>query len=100
MFDDYNDVKQLECGGNDDTGVAGQYSFRMIANKGRPALIFARMSLWVFWHIFSYGTRCYANTQLEQQFIGNAILAPGRITQGQLTDQTPKLYGYRRALRP
>ena len=38
-------------------------------------------------HIFSHGTWRYANTQLEQQFIGSTLLSPGRITHSHFAEQ-------------
>jgi hypothetical protein len=46
----------------------------VIANKGRPALIAARVSWWGFGHVFPCSAWRDANTQLEEQFIGNALL--------------------------
>jgi hypothetical protein len=47
MFDDNKDVEQSEGCGIDDTEVTGQNGRGMIANKGRAALVLARMSRWV-----------------------------------------------------
>jgi hypothetical protein len=54
MLDDDKDVEQPECCGDDDTEITGQNGCGMIANKGRPALIAVRASLWALGHIFTY----------------------------------------------
>jgi hypothetical protein len=76
VLDYYQDVEQPECSGDYDTEITGQNGCGVIANKGRPALVAARASWWVFGHIFSYRAWRDANTQLEQQFIGNASFPP------------------------
>ena len=65
MLNDNRGVNQPECCGDDDTDIAGQNGRGVIANKGRPALIAARVSWCAFGHVFPYSAWRDANTQLE-----------------------------------
>jgi len=87
VFDNDQDVEQPKRRRHDDTKVTGQYGCRMIANKGGPALITTGLSARVFGHVLAYRAGRNLDPQLEQQLIGNALLAPGRIVSRHYADE-------------
>src|SRR5262249_14984828 len=63
---------------------------RMIADKSTPALerhTVACPAVRALWQVLAHGARRHPQTQLEQQFIRNALLAPRRIISGHLANE-------------
>jgi hypothetical protein len=54
VFDNEQEVEQLECCRHDDAEVTGQYGLRMVANNGGPALFAAGLSVRAFGHALAH----------------------------------------------
>src|SRR5262245_32541438 len=62
----------------------------MVADKRPPALggnALPSTVVPVLRHVLPYGPRRHPQAQFEQQFIGNALLAPGRVVVSHLADE-------------
>src|ERR1700692_2586960 len=64
---------------NDPLGVQAQ--------KARPAHIASRATCRSFWQILVHRSRRYSNVELQQQFVGDALLAPRWILIRHPTDE-------------
>src|SRR5262249_35082165 len=78
-------------GGRDDhEEVTRDDRLGMIADKGAPALR-CRALAWPpverLRHVSTHGAGRHPQAQLQQQFIGNALLTPGRVVMSYLADE-------------
>jgi hypothetical protein len=90
MFHDDKYVKQAKGRRDHHTEVTGNNRCGMIPDERPPALRgHARPSTAVHapGHVFPHGTRRYPQAELEQEFIGNTFLTPGRILMSHTTDK-------------
>src|ERR1051325_8175558 len=83
-------VESAERGRHDRGKVARYQGTGVIANKRPPAL--GRDSSWpgaqALWPILLHRSWRYQDAQLERQFIGYALLSPGRVVRRHLYTQT------------
>src|SRR5215467_4178147 len=85
VLNDYKHIEHAKCCRDRDTEVARHDAFCLVADKRGPALratAFAGTSHTRVWHILAYGSRRDPQAELEQEFVGNALLPPRRILQG------------------
>src|ERR1700682_1070635 len=85
MLDQHQDIEQPKRRRDRDKEVACHNSLRMVAQEGRPALITARSTQRSLGYVLANGTRRDTQTELQQQFVGNPLLAP----EGILSDHAP-----------
>src|SRR5215813_14245095 len=90
MFNDHEYIEETKGRRDCHTEVAGHDRLRMVAHKRCPALGLptrAWTSLQRAGHILPHGSRRDTQAELEQQFVRNALLAPGRIVMRHATDE-------------
>jgi len=75
-FDSDKEVKTLEVGGDDRQEVACHDHVGVVVHKRQPALLTATATRWAFRHVLAYGARRDLDTELQQEFIGDAFLTP------------------------
>src|SRR5262249_45410687 len=87
-------VGEARGGRADHAEVTRDDRLGMIANKGAPALR-CRALAWPLVvrrrHVFTHGAGRYPQAQLQHQFIGNALLTPGRVVTSYLADERLQL---------
>jgi hypothetical protein len=96
VLNDYKHIEHTKGGCDRDTEVTRHDAFCLVAEKRGPALreiAFAGTSHTIAWHIFTYGSWRDPQAELEQEFVGNALLPPGRILQGHAANQCPQVHG-------
>jgi hypothetical protein len=59
----------------------------MVLQEGGPALIAARLAWRSLRHVFAHRSRRDADSELDQQLIGNSLLAPQGILGGHPANQ-------------
>src|SRR5215475_11869936 len=90
VCNDHEHIEETKSHCNCHTKVAGYDRLRMVAHKRCPALGWqarAWPSLQRAGHILSHGARRHPQTELEQQFVGNALLSPCRVFQSHAPNQ-------------
>ena len=85
MFDHHKDVELAKARGDDEEEVAR--NDRRIAQEGRPTLIAARQTRWVPRHVLSDSPWRNPQPKFQEQFVGNALFAPGQILGCQAPNQ-------------
>jgi hypothetical protein len=94
VFHDDKHVKQAKGGRDYHTEVTRDDRLSMIADKGAPALsgrAFASTMVHALWHVLAHRAWRYLEAQLQQEFIGNTLLAPCRVLVGHTTDEDSEL---------
>jgi hypothetical protein len=103
MLNDHKHVENAKRRRDHHAEVTCHNAFGLVADERGPALrgtAVAWTSHAVAWRIFVHGSRRDSQTKLQQQFVGNALLAPGRILQGHAANQCPQVLGQSRSSRP
>src|SRR4029453_12899043 len=80
MFNDHKHIEKAKRRGNRHAEIPRDDAVGMIADKRGPALRwmpFALTSHGMARHVFTHGSRRDLQTELEQQFVRNPLLAPG-----------------------
>ena len=83
-----------------DEKIAGDDRLRVVTEKRRPALVAARAARHRLTHVLANGTRRNSQPEFEQEFVGDAFLAPRRIGGCHATNQLAKLGRNARATWP
>src|SRR5262249_24975883 len=94
MLNDHKHIEDAKRYSDHHTEVTRHNALGLVADKRGPALrgtAFARPSHTVARHIFAYGSWRDPYAKLEQEFVGNALPAPGRILQGHAANE--RLHG-------
>jgi len=98
QLQDHEYIKDTETSRDHNEEVACQDHLGVVADKGQPALLrIGSPPRATLAQILLYGTRRYSNSELQFQFIGNALLSPSRILSAHLPDQLTKIPGEARA---
>lgn len=79
VLHDDEDIQKLERCGDHDAEVARHDRLGVIAKKSRPALIATGTARRPLRNVLRHGTRGDLDPQLDQQLVGNPLLAPGWI---------------------
>src|SRR5215831_1952314 len=94
MFHHDKHIKEAKGGRDDHAEVTRDDRLSMIADKGTPALR-CRALAWPpverLWQVSPHGTQRYLQAQLQPQFVGNALLPPGRVVTSHLADERLQL---------
>ena len=97
-FHDDENVDQLERCRYNNEEVSGNDGFGVIAHERHPSLTRVRRALRRLRHVTLNCAPRNLDTDLQQQFIGNSLLALGRIVRRHLDDQFPRLGGDARSV--
>src|SRR5215471_316809 len=93
LYDD-EDVEGAEGGGDHHEEVAGHHDLGMIPDEGQPALFRVRRAHGtISVEVLADGARGDLNGQLELQFVGDALLSPGRVLRGHFSDESAQVFG-------
>lgn len=90
MFNDHKHIENAKRRGDRHAEVARDDASGMIADKRGPAL---RLMPWALTshgmarYVFTHGSRRDLQTELEQQFVRNPLLAPGGVIARHLSDE-------------
>jgi hypothetical protein len=79
VLDQHQDIEKSESSRDRDKEIACHNFLGMVAQEGRPALITTRSTRRSLGHVLANCTWRDAQTKLQQQFVGNPLLAPERI---------------------
>jgi hypothetical protein len=102
VFNDHEHREETKGRRDGHTEVAGHDRLRMVAHKRCPALGWqtrAGTSFQRAGHILPHGSRRDPQAELQQQFVRNALLTPGRIVMRHATDKRLQVRRDRRAPR-
>src|SRR5262245_20988515 len=94
VFDNDKNVEETKGRCDHDAEVARHNRLRMIAYKGPPALglhTVAWPPVRALWHVLAHSTWRDPQTELQQEFIGNTLLAPCGVLVGYTTDEGSEL---------
>src|ERR1700733_2386544 len=91
VLDHDKHVQESERCGDGDEEITRNDPLGVQAQKGRPAHIASRATCRSFWQILVHRSRRYSNVELQQQFVGDALLAPRWILIRHPTDELPNL---------
>ena len=100
MLNDHKHVEYAKRRRDHHTEVTGHYALGMIADERGPALglmILTLTSHAVARYVFAHRSRRDLQTELEPQFIGDPLLAPGWVIAGHLSNERLQLSGDARA---
>src|SRR6516165_6662800 len=89
LLNHHKNIKNAECRRDCHAEVTRDNALSMIAEKCRPALrlaAFAWAADTVTGHVCAHGAWRDPQTEVEQEFVGDAFLPPGGILQGHATD--------------
>src|SRR5919202_3997977 len=89
MFDEHKDIEHAKRRGDRHAEITRDDALGMIAEKRGPALRlmpFALASHGMARHVFTHRSRRDLQTELEQQFVRNPLLAPGGVIARHLSD--------------
>src|SRR5262245_2056162 len=95
-------VEETQGGGDHHAEVTCDDRLGMIAHKGLPALggrTFPSTMVHALGHVLPYRPRRDPQAQLQEEFIGNALLTPRGILTGHTTDERLQVRRERRASR-
>lgn len=90
MFDDHKHIQAPKGCGHYHAEVTRDDHLSMITHKGPPALgesAWPRGTVSGHWYVLPHGTRRDTYAELEQQFVGNPLLAPQRVLPGYPADE-------------
>src|SRR5450756_1493509 len=87
MLDDYEHVQLSKRCRDGEEKVTRNDPLGVQAQKARPAHIASRATCRSFWQILVHRSRRYSNVELQQQFVGDALLAPRWILIRHPTDE-------------
>ena len=87
MLDQHHHINQSKRRRDRHEEVTGDDRACVIVQKGRPALIAAWTTRRRLGHVLANGMRRNPDGDLEQEFIGDALLAPGRVLPGHASNQ-------------
>jgi hypothetical protein len=76
--------------------IAGDNGLGVVTDKRPPALgrdAVVRTTVEALGHIFAYRPRRYPEAQLEQQFVGETLLAPRRVVAGHTANERLQVRG-------
>lgn len=93
-------VKHAETGGHHGEEIAGDDGLGVVADKGVPAL--RGRSAWAAQvaQVAAHGSWRDLDAQLQGQFIGDAMFAPGGVVVRHLADEGLEVLGQRRTASP
>ncbi len=97
---DHKDVEQTKRCRYRNEEIAGDDRLSVIAHKRRPPLIATWATRRPRGHVFPYRARRNPDGNLEQKFIGNALLAPERVVRGHTSNQLAQFQRNRPAAGP
>ena len=90
MFNHHKDIEEAEGHRDDHEEVTRHDAFRMIAEEGGPPLRLTTLT-WsshaVVWHVFPHGSGRDAQTELEQELVGDPLLTPRWVILSHLFDE-------------
>ena len=94
MFHHDKHVEQAKGGRDHHTEVTRDDRLGMMADKGAPVLrgrAFASTMIHALWHVLAHRAWRYLEAKLQQEFIGNTLLAPCGVLVGHTTDEGSEL---------
>ena len=100
MFNDAKEIEEPEGRGDRPAAVTCDDALGVIAEKAGPALALtalARTFDTVVQHVCTHGSRRDLQAQLEQELVGDALLAPRRVLQGHASHERLQVLGQRRS---
>ena len=100
MLNQHQDIEQSERRRDCQEEVAGDDRLGVIAHKRRPAMIATWTARRSLGHVFTYRARRNPDSELEQELIGDAFLAPERVVRGHASNQLAEFQWNGRAARP
>ena len=99
VLDDDEDVEHPEARRDGQAEVAGENPLSVKTQEGRPAQILSRPARRTPGHVLAHRAWRDPDSELQQQFVGDALLAPEGILRGHPADQALQLNGKRRTAR-
>ena len=94
-LNDYEHIEALKRRRDHGQEITGNDRLGVISHEDRPALIASWWSPRAFRHaLLANGTRRDLDAELEQEFIGDALLAPARIVARHCSDEHPQFRWY------
>src|SRR5262244_3700823 len=94
MCHDDEHGEEAKGGGDHHTAITGHNGLSMITHKGLPALglhAFPWTALSMWWHRLLHGARRHPQAELQEQLMGDPLLAPRRIVAGHPANQRLQL---------
>src|SRR6516162_5355492 len=100
MLDHNKHVQHPECRSDRHEEVTGEDRLGMVLQEGGPALIATRLPRRSLRHVLAHGSRRDSDPELDQQLIGNPLLAPERVFYSHPANQAAQLRWNRWSARP
>ena len=94
------DVDHPESRSDGNKEIASNNGLRMVVNECRPALIASLTTAMTGAQVFPHSSRRYADSEFNNQFVGDALFSPGWILPREPTNDFAQVRRQRRAATP
>ena len=90
-------IDELEGRRQDNKEVTGNDRIGVVAHERHPALLRVCGTLGCSGHVAAHRPWRNSDSDFQQQFISDSLLAPSRIVEGHFSDEFPNIGGYLRS---